>query len=93
MKKIETYGIKIDMKSLKEAARMSETYSHVLHNAFYYNPETGKTICFKEVLQNDYLRIDGYYHFHDSTRHMTQQQIVDKLRERIEEIWRVSENK
>ena len=79
MKKIETYGIKIDMKSLKEAARMSETYAYSLHNAFYYNPETGKIICFKEVLQNDYAVIDGYYHFHDTANHMTQQAIVDKL--------------
>ena len=49
MKKIKTYGIKIDMNSLKEAARTSETYAYSLHNAFYYNPETGKIICFKEL--------------------------------------------
>ena len=91
MKKIETYGIKIDMKSLEEAARTSENYMHTLHNSFYWNPETGKIICFKEVLQNDYAVIDGYYHFHDTTNHMTQQEIVDVLRERIEEIWWVSE--
>lgn len=85
MKKIETYGIKIDMKSLEEAARTSETYAYSLHNAFYYNRKTGKIICFKEVLQNNYAVIDGYYHFHDTANHMTQQEIVDALNEFLSE--------
>lgn len=93
MKKIETYGIKINMKSLKEAARESENYTHTLHNAFYYNPVTGEIYCSTDLTQNQYCEFEGFYHFHNSTRHMTQQEIVDKLRERIEEIWCVSENK
>lgn len=87
MKKIETYGIKIDMKSLEEAARMSENYTHSLHNSFYYKIETGEIICLTDMLQNNYVVHGGFYHFLDSTKHMTQQVIVDKLRERIEEIW------
>ena len=89
MKKIEAYGIKIDMNSLKEAARTSQNYIHTLHNSFYWNPETGEIYCSTDLTQNQYNEFEGFYHFHDSTRHMTQQEIVDLLRERIEEIWLV----
>ena len=93
MKKIETYGIKIDMNSLKEAARTSENYTHTLHNAFYYNPVTGELYCSTDLTQNQYIEFEGMYHFCDSTKHMTQQEIVDVLRERIEEIWFVYERR
>lgn len=86
MKKIETYGIKIDMDSLREAARASENYTHTLHNAFYYNPVTGEIYCSTCLTQHQYNEFEGMYHFYDSAKHMTQQQIVDKLRERIEEL-------
>lgn len=87
MKKIETYNIMIDMKSLRKAARTSENYTHTLHNAFYYNPVTGVIYCSTDLTQNQYNEFEGYYHFHNSTHHMTQQAIVDRLRERIEELW------
>lgn len=87
MKKIETYGIKIDMKSLEEAARTSQNYIHTLHNSFYWNSETGEIYCGLDRLPNEYVEFDNYYHFFDSYKHMTQQEIVDRLRERIEEIW------
>ena len=81
MKKIETYGIKIDMKSLEEAARMSENYMHTLHNSFYWNSETGEIYCRIHRLPNEYGVLDNYYHFLDSYKHMTQQEIVDVLNE------------
>lgn len=85
MKKIETYGIKIDMNSLKEAARKSEDYMHTLHNSFYWNSETGKIYCGLDRLPNEYVEFDNYYHFFDSYKHMTQQEIVDVLNEFLSE--------
>ena len=80
MKKIETYGIKIDMKSLEEAARTSVNYKpNTLHNSFYWNPETGEIYCGLDRLPNEYVAFDNYYHFFDSYKHMTQQEIVDEL--------------
>lgn len=81
MKKIETYGIKIDMKSLEEAARTSENYMHTLHNSFYWNSETGEIYCSKDLTQNQYNEFEGMYHFCDSSKHMTQQAIVNRLNE------------
>ena len=81
MKKIETYGIKIDMKSLEEAARTSENYMHTLHNSFYWNSETGEIYCSTDQSSNQYNVFDNYYHFYDSYKHMTQQAIVDVLNE------------
>ena len=93
MKKIETYNIMIDMKSLRKAARKSENYTYALHNLFYYNPLTGEILCATDLTQNEYTVIEGFYHFCDSAKHMTQQAIVDKLRERIEEIWWLDEGR
>lgn len=92
MKKLETYGLNICLSDLKATARATCNYGlfSPAYDEVFYDTHTGEVwSVYQYSLGQDWetvYRDPGIIKIGNFTRHVTQQQLIDCIKARVDEI-------